>query len=72
MEKLAGSLKHASFGIPGGTGLFSPMQVALEGTNQWLRITPDLTQCLQDWGVIIKYMGRHTTQVRQMVNNLPH
>ena len=72
MEKLAGSLQHASFGIPGGAGMFSPVNVAPKGTIQWLRIPPDLTQCLQDWGEIIKRMVRHTTQVRQLVKNLPH
>ena len=72
MEKIAGRLQHLSFGIPGGTGLFSPIQVALKGTIQWLRIIPDLAQCLQDWGEIINHMGRHTTQVRQMLNNLSH
>ena len=71
MEKLAGSLHHALFGIPGGAGMFPPIQVELKGTRQWLRVTPDLTQCLQDWGDIIKYMGRYTTQVRQLVNSLP-
>ena len=55
-----------------GGGLFSPIQVALKGTGQWLLITPDLTQCLQDWGDIIKHIVRHTTQVFQLVNNLPH
>ena len=42
MEKLAGSLHHESVGIPGGAGMFSPIHVALKGTSQWLRITPDL------------------------------
>ena len=72
MEKLAGSLQNASFGIPGGAGMFSPIQFALKGTSQWLCITPDLTQCIQYWGVIIKHMGIHTTRVRQLGNNLPH
>ena len=72
MEKLAGSLPYASSGIPEGTEMFSPIHVALMGTSQWLRVTPDLTQCLQYWGGIIKHMERHTTQVLQLVNNLPH
>ena len=71
-EKLAGSLQNASFGIPGGSGLFSPIQVMLKVTRQWLRVTPDLTQCLQDWGGVIKHIGKHTTQVHQLANNLPH
>ena len=72
MEKLAGRLHHKLFGIPGGEEMFSPVQVALKGTSQWLLVTPDLTQCLQDWGAIIKHMGRHTTQVLHLVNNLLH
>ena len=34
MEKLAGSLQNASFGIQEGAGLFSTIQVALKGTSQ--------------------------------------
>ena len=34
MEKHAGSFQHASFGIPGGADIFSPIQVALKGTSQ--------------------------------------
>ena len=52
--------------------MFSPIQVALKGTSQWLRVTPDLTQFLQYWGAIIKNIGKHTIQVRELVKNLPH
>ena len=44
----------------------------MKDTSQWLRISPNLAQCLQNRGKIIKHMGRHTTQVHQLVNNLPH
>jgi hypothetical protein len=30
-QKLVGKLQHASFGIPGGTGLFTPIQMAMSG-----------------------------------------
>ena len=30
----------------------------MKGASQWLRITPNLTQCLNDWGVIIKHMEK--------------
>ena len=72
MGKLAGRIQHTYFGIPGGEGLFSPIQVSLKGKRQWLSIIHDQTQHIQDWEEIIKHMGRHTTQVRQMVKNLPH
>ena len=70
MEELSGSLQHVSFRIPGGTGVFSPIHVALKGTIQWLHIITNLTQCFYDWGVIINHMGKHPNQVRHMVNKL--
>ena len=71
-EILADSLQHALFGVPGGSGLSSSIHVALKVTSQRLHDTPNLKRCLQYWGAIIKHMGRHKTQVRQLVNNLPH
>ena len=72
LEKLSGSLQQEYLGIPGGAGLFSPPQVALAVTSQWLRITPNLTQCLSNWGLIVKHMGKHPTQVRHLVNKFPN
>ena len=72
LDKLAGSLEHASFGIPGGAGLFSPIQQALVGNKQWIKVTQDLTQCFQDWGAMIKYMATNPTHVLQLVKGLPH
>ena len=72
LDQLAGSLEHASFGIPGGAGLFSPIQQGLVGNKQWIKVKPDLTQCFQDWGAIIKYMASNPTHVLQLVKGLPH
>ena len=68
LENLAGNIQHSSFGIPGVSGIFSPIHVALEGTHQWLQIISNLTQCLRNWGEIIKHMGKHPTHVRQLDN----
>ena len=72
LDQLAGSLEHASFGILGGAGLFSPIQQGLVGNKQWIKVTADLKQCFQDWGAIIKYMAGHPTHVLQIVKGLPH
>ena len=68
---IAGSLEHASFGIPGGAGLFSPIQQALKGSAQWIKVTTNLSTCFQDWGAIIKHMAKTPTHVQQLVKGLP-
>ena len=71
LYKVAGSLEHASYGIPGGAGLFSPIQQGLKGSKQWIKVTPDLKQCFQDWRAIVKHMASHPTHVLQIVKALP-
>ena len=70
LDQLAGSLEHASYGIPGGEGLFSSIQQGLVGNKQWIKVTTDLKQCFQDWGAIIRHMAGHPTHVLQIVKGL--
>ena len=72
LDQLAGSLEHASFGILGGAGLFSPIQQGLVGNKQWIKVTANLKQCFQDWGAIIKHMVGQSTHILQIVKGLPH
>ena len=72
LDKINGSLQHASFGIPGGSGLFSPVQMAMQGTKPWIAVSSELTQCFNDWGAIIKHMKRTPTSVLQLVKTFPH
>ena len=71
LYEIAGSLEHASYGIPGGAGLFSPIQQALQGNHQWIKVSSTLKTCFQDWGAIVKHMAKHPTQVKQLVRGLP-
>jgi hypothetical protein len=41
---MAGNLQHASFGIPGGKGLFSPIYNAMQGDPKDIIITQILKQ----------------------------
>ena len=41
-QELAGKLQHASFAMPGGWGLFSPVQAAMQGSPKIVDITPEL------------------------------
>jgi hypothetical protein len=70
-QKLAGKLQHASFGIPGGTGLFTPIQMAMSGNPSFIPLTSELKCILKDWQHMIKYMDDNPTSVLQLVQNYP-
>jgi len=46
-QELAGKIQHASFGVPGGKGLFSPVHSALKTTKDFIVMTPLLKQTLK-------------------------
>eukprot|EP00957_Ditylum_brightwellii_P040263 3046864-Ditylum_brightwellii.AAC.1 len=71
-QELSGKLQHASLGIPGGGGLFSPLQMAILGDPEFIRITPFLQEALLDWQTLIRYMQHHPTLVKQLVTDYPH
>ena len=72
LEEVDGSLQHAAFGLPGGSGLFSPIQHALKRSKLWVKVTSQLTECFHDWGAIIKHMRKHSTSILQLVKHFPH
>ena len=68
---MAGNLQHASFGIPAGKGLFSPIYNAMRHDPPNIPITPALRQALQDWIVIIKRIGSRPTSVLELIPGTP-
>ena len=48
MQELAGKLQHASFAMPGGWGLFSPIQASMARNPKKVKITSELSECLAD------------------------
>jgi hypothetical protein len=70
-QKLAGKLQHASFGIPSGRALFSPIQYSMAGNPPFIQITKELTLILTDWQYMIQYMKKHASSVLQLVHNYP-
>ena len=70
-QKLAGKLQHACMGIPGGKALFTPLDMAMKGDPEYIRLTPSLKQCLEDWRFFIRYMQKHPTSVLQLVCATP-
>jgi hypothetical protein len=70
-QKIAGKLQHASFGIPCGRALFSPLQYAMRFNPKFINLTPELKQILRDWQYIITYMKTNPSSVLQLVTNFP-
>ena len=71
-QKLAGKLQHASIGIPGGSGLFSPLQMAMIGNPAYVIIDAYLAETLKDWRTIIHYMKNNPCSVLQLVTDFPN
>jgi hypothetical protein len=71
-QELTGKLQHASMGIPGGTGLFSPLQMAMLGNPAYIKIDKYLTSTLCDWRTIIHHMKGNPVSVRQLVTDFPN
>ena len=71
-QVLAGKLQHASFGLPGGTGLFSPLQLAMVGNPTEVKLTPSLQHALRDWRTIVQHLAAHPTSVGLLVPSNPN
>jgi hypothetical protein len=70
-QKITGKLQHASFGIPCGRALFSPLQMAMRNNPKFINLTEDLRQIFLDWTFMIRFMKNHPTSVLQLVTNYP-
>jgi hypothetical protein len=70
-QKLCGKLQHASFGIPAGIALFSPLQQAMRFSPKFITLTHELSIILTDWQYMIGFMKLHPSSVLQLVKNHP-
>ena len=72
-QKIAGSLHHASMGIPGGRGLFTTIWQAM-ATNRggWIKLTPQLKATFSDFKWLFQEIANHPINVAQLVPRLPH
>lgn len=70
-QKVAGKLQHASFGVPGGKGLFSPIWRVLQGNPPWVKMTKTLRSTLKDWRTLIRAMARDPSQIPLLIPKDP-
>lgn len=66
-QKLAGKLLHAAMGIPGGKSLFTPIDMAMSGSPDFINMSPVLCQCLEDWRCLVQNLAKSPTSVLQLV-----
>ena len=71
-QQLAGRLQHASFGIPGGKGLFSPIYSAMKTSKDCVTVDSDLKQTLFDWRALVQNLAAAPTPVQLLVSDYPH
>lgn len=70
-QQVAGKIQHASLGLPGGRGLFSPIHQAMSTEQHYVCIHTALRQALQDWRTLIIDMKTNPTSVCQLVQEDP-
>jgi hypothetical protein len=70
--ELSGKLQNASIGMPGGAGLFSPMQMAVRGSPDFVIMDEYMKSNLRDWRSIIHYMKKNPTAVQQLASGYPN
>ena len=72
-QKIAGSLHHASMGIPGGRGLFTTIwQAMANAKGGWIKLSPELKATFSDFKWLFQEIANHPINVAQLVPRLPH
>mmetsp|Transcript_905 Transcript_905/g.1359 ORF Transcript_905/g.1359 Transcript_905/m.1359 type:complete len:413 (+) Transcript_905:2296-3534(+) len=73
-HRLLGELRSMTFAIPGGKGLFSPLQVALQQARQTntVRLCASTRRCLQEWLLFAKSLASRPTLITDLVPCPPH
>jgi hypothetical protein len=70
-QEMAGKLQHATFGIPSGKGLFSPIYNAMKGDPESIHINDSLRQTLKDWVVLLRRIASRPTSVLELTPGPP-
>ncbi|KAL7546620.1 hypothetical protein ACHAWF_015384 [Thalassiosira exigua] len=73
VQKIVGKLRHAAIGIPGGKGLFGPINrlLAIEPTKVYWDRCPDARKAFDDWRQLIRAAAKEPTHTRELVADEP-
>ncbi|KAL7523596.1 hypothetical protein ACHAWF_000588 [Thalassiosira exigua] len=69
VQKILGKMRHAAIGIPGGKGLFGPINrlLAIEPTKVYWDRCPDARRAFDDWRQLIRAAAKEPTHTRELV-----
>jgi hypothetical protein len=71
-QKLAGNLHHASMGLPGGKGLFTPIWTAMAKQGKgYIHLNERIRQALTDFQWLLRQMTNQPINVAQIVPSPP-
>ena len=72
-QKVAGKLQHASMGVPGGKGLFTPINKQLGKEAKWINLTRNspLRTALTDWRALLLEANKEPTKALELVHGEP-
>ena len=71
-QKIAGTLHHASMGIPGGRGLFTAIWATLNSQKKgYIKVTANLKEVFRDFKWLCLQIANHPINVAQLVARLP-
>ena len=72
-QEVAGKLQHASLGVPGGKGLFTPINKQLGREAKWINLTRNrpLRTALSDWRALLLEANKEPTKALELVHGEP-
>jgi hypothetical protein len=72
-QKLAGTLHHTAYGMPGGRGLFNLLWKAMaQCTNRWVKVSTEIRNILNDFKWLFAEIANKPINVTQLVPTLPN
>ena len=71
-QDLAGKMQHASFGIPEGKVLISPIYWKMKTAEDYVKITPHIVAALKDWRKLMHHLAENQHPYKYLSVNIPN
>ena len=71
-QDLAGNMQHASFGIPEGKVLISPIYWKMKTAEDYVKITPYIVAALKDWRTLMNRLAENQHPYKYLSVNIPN
>jgi hypothetical protein len=57
--------------LPGGLGLFSCLYAPLKGSCNWIRLTAEIHDKLEDWRMLLDLLAARPTHIWEILPDFP-